>query len=158
MKHRIVKVIEEEMLHLGSDEPEAAVKGLRAISKLKKFVSIATPKEEVLQTRIISPKEVNQNWSEWLGPAEDDVRSMLEEKQALRPVKRKELEEIMRKAKEKNRKVELIPSKLVFTKKPAPHQRGTKTRFVGWYVVTLSQRRSPRRITVEEPMQHLSEF
>ena len=133
VKYRVLKVIEEEMLHLGSDEPEAAVKGLRAISKLKKFVSIATPEEEVLQTRIISPKEVNQNWSEWLGPAEDEVRSMLEEKQALRPVKRKELEEIMKKAKEKNRKVELIPSKLVFTKKPAPPPKGHKNK-VRWVV------------------------
>ena len=113
-RHRVLKVIEEEMLQFASDEPEVAVKGLRAIAKLKKFVSIATQEEEVLQTRIISPMEVNQHWEEWRGPATDQVRSMLEEKQALRPVKKKELEEIMRKAKEKNRKVELIPSKLVF--------------------------------------------
>ena len=132
-RHRVLKVIEEEMLQFASDEPEVAVKGLRAIAKLKKFVSIATQEEEALQTRIISPKEVNQHWEEWRGPATDEVRSMLEEKQALRPVKKKELEEIMRKAKEKNRKVELIPSKLVFTKKPAPPPKGHKNK-VRWVV------------------------
>ena len=76
---------------------------------------------------------MNQQWKEWFGPATDEVRSMLEEKQALRPVKKEELENIMRKARETNRKVELIPSKLVFTKKPAPPPKGHKNK-VRWVV------------------------
>ena len=130
---RILKVIEEEMLQLVNDHEDVALASMRAISKIRKLTNIETEDEEVLQTRIISPKEVNQQWSEWVGPATDEVRSMLEEKQALRPVKKDELDEIMKTAREKNRKVELIPSKLVFTKKPAPPPKGHKNK-VRWVV------------------------
>ena len=132
-KLRILKVVEEEMLQLVNDEEDVVMAGMQAISKIRKLTNIETEEEEVLQTRIISPKEVNQQWKDWFGPATDEVRSMLEEKQALRPVKKEELENIMRKARETNRKVELIPSKLVFTKKPAPPPKGHKNK-VRWVV------------------------
>ena len=130
---RILKVVEEEMLQLVNDEEDVAVAGMQVISKIRKLTNIETEEEEVLQTRVISPKEVNQQWREWVGPAKDEVRSMLEEKQALRPVKKEELDDIMSKARERNRRVELIPSKLVFTKKPAPPPKGHKNK-VRWVV------------------------
>ena len=135
-KSRILKVVEEEeMLHMVHDEPEIAVAGVQTLSKLKKLASAETEEEEVLQTRIISPKEVNQQWSEWLQPATDEVRSMLEEKQALKPVSREELQKIQKRAEERNQRVELIPSKVVYTKKPAPPPKGhkNKVRWVQWW-------------------------
>ncbi len=58
------------------------------------MVASESEEEEVPQTRIISPNEVNQQRSEWLGPATDEARSMLEEKPALRPVSREGLGDI----------------------------------------------------------------
>ena len=132
-KSRILKVVEEEMMHMVHDEPEIAVAGVQTLAKLKKLASSETEEEEVLQTRIISPEEVNQQWSEWLQPATDEVRSMLEEKQALKPVSREELQKIQKRAEERNQRVELIPSKLVYTKKPPPPPKGHKNK-VRWVV------------------------
>ena len=132
-RSRILKVVEEEMMHLVNDDPEIAIAGVQTLTKLRKLASSESEEEEVLQTRIISPKEVNQQWSEWLAPAADEVKSMLEEKKALKPVTREELQGIKRKAEKENKRVELIPSKLVYTKKPAPPPKRHKNK-VRWVV------------------------
>ena len=122
---KIMKVVETEMLQLIHDEQELMTMELPIISQLKKMAS--QPKEEeVLQTKVISPQEVAARWEEWIQPSKEEVKSMLEEKEALRPVSKKELEEVIRQAHSKGKKVELIPSKLVFTRKPAPPPKGFK--------------------------------
>lgn len=84
--------------------------------------------DEVLQTRVISPKEVREDWANWIGPSRAEVESLLEEKAALRPVTKGELEEIKRTCEAQGRSVELVPSKVVFTKKPAPPPMGFKNK------------------------------
>ena len=92
---------------------------------------IAKPpeEEEILQTRIISPKEVARNWPDWL-EAVAEVVSLTEEKEALRRLTKEEHEEIKGKAESQGRKVEYIPSKVVFTVKPIPGGTKKKVRWV----------------------------
>ena len=123
---KIMKVVETEMLQLIHDEQELMTMELPIISQLKKMASQPKEEEEVLQTKVISPQEVAARWEEWIQPSKEEVKSMLEEKEALRPVSKKELEEVIRQAHSKGKKVELIPSKLVFTRKPAPPPKGFK--------------------------------
>ena len=86
--------------------------------------------EEILQTRIISPKEVARNWPDWLEAVEAEVVSLPEEKEALRRLTKEEHEEIKGKAESQGRKVEYIPSKVVFTVKPIPGGTKKKVRWV----------------------------
>ena len=90
------------------------------------------PSEEdkILQTKVISTREVARSWKSWLEAIDAEVQSLLEEKEALKKITRKELEEIQKKAAQEGRTVEIIPSKLVFTIKSGPNGGKRKTRWV----------------------------
>eukprot|EP00438_Fugacium_kawagutii_P013287 Skav225459 [mRNA] locus=scaffold881:75571:82572:- [translate_table: standard] len=128
---RVAKVIEEEMKRIIDDEEETAAEEMKLIAQLKKMVE---PKEgeeeEILQTKIISPKEVSREWEKWLPAVESEVRSLLEEKEALKPISQADFEEILAKAEAQGGRVELVPSKVVFTRKPAPGGGKLKVRWV----------------------------
>ena len=79
---------------------------------------------------MISSREVAQHWNEWLFAINEEVQSLLEEKQAMKKVTKKELEELQKKASAEGRSVEIIPSKLVFTVKAGPNGGKKKTRWV----------------------------
>ena len=109
------------MIH---DDYETAVEELKVLGRIKKMGMEPQVNDEVLQTRIISPKEVREEWKDWISPSKAEVDSLLEEKAALRPVTKEELDEIKKTCEAQGRSVELVPSKVVFTKKPAPPPLG----------------------------------
>lgn len=81
------------------------------------------------QKSYISPAEASRDWNLWKPASQDEVDSLLFEKEALKKIDSKTFKAIEKDAKEKGKKVELIPSKLVFTKKPsAPPHRLSSTR------------------------------
>ena len=124
---KIMKIVESEMFQMIHDDPELISLELPLISQLKKMASHPQEEEEeVLQTKVISPREVASHWEDWIQPSKEEVRSMLEEKEALKPISKRELEDLIRHANSNGKKVELIPSKLVFTRKPAPPPKGFK--------------------------------
>eukprot|EP00434_Breviolum_minutum_P029251 symbB.v1.2.025873.t1/scaffold2543.1/size76562/5 len=130
---RAMKVVQEEMGHLIHDDFEVAVEELKVLAEIKKLALEPQVSDEVLQTKIISPKEVRDNWKEWISPSKAEVESLLEEKAALRPVSKEELEKIKGRCEAQGRNVELVPSKIVFTRKPAPPPLGYKNK-VRWVV------------------------
>ena len=50
--------------------------------------------DEVLQTKIVSPKEVARRWKEWLPAIESEVQSLVEEKEALRMLTKEEVHQL----------------------------------------------------------------
>ena len=127
---RILRVIEEEMRRMVEDEAELAVEELQILAKLKKHAGIPNEEEEVLQTRIVSPREVSQHWEEWLPAVRSEVESLLREKEAFSEIYPEELERLKKEAEEKGKGIEYIPSKLVFTRKPGPDGGKKKVRWV----------------------------
>ena len=122
LKRRVnlLRVIEQEMRPMVEDESELAVEEMKIIAKLKKMAAVPNEEEEILQTRILSPKEVSEAREEWLDPVGAEIESMLHEKQALQEIFPEELQKIKEQAEKSGRDIEYIPSKLLFTKKPGP--------------------------------------
>lgn len=54
--------------------------------------------EEVLQTKIISPKEVLAEWPKWIAPSKDEIGSLITEKLALKPVPKEEVKRLVQEA------------------------------------------------------------
>ena len=130
---RAEKILEEEMFRLVQGDPRMVVVELPVINKLRMLLTKQTEEDEILQTKIISPAEVVKQWEKWLPASKEEVNSLLCEKQALREVTWEEYEIIKKEAEAKGKRVELIPSKLVFTKKPAPPPQRFKYK-VRWVV------------------------
>ena len=130
VKARIRRIIEEEMRAMVEDDEETAMDEMAVIGRLRKAVESMEDSEEILQTKIISPKEVWEHWEEWEAAAKSEINSMLEEKEALEEVSEEEVKEIEKKLKEKGIKFECIPSKVVYSKKPIPGGSKHKVRWV----------------------------
>ena len=81
----IAKVIKDEMDHLVMDDLEASLLELPILNKLKKVALEESVNEEVLQTKVISPREVATNLSDWEAAIKDEIESLLVDKEALRP-------------------------------------------------------------------------
>ena len=128
---RFRDMMEEEMIFMLEDDPELAAQEMSILGKLKKMVEEA-PKdeEEILQTKIISTPEVLREWSSWLPAVESEVLSLIQDKAAFKEITKPELEKLIRETHEKGGKVEVLPSKLVFTKKPAGTTHKKKARWV----------------------------
>lgn len=84
----ISKIIEEEMMKMIGDDVELAKEEFQVLTRLKKMIEKPWEEEEVLQTKIVSPYEVQKNWQAWKGAAEDEIRSLLEEKEALEEIRK----------------------------------------------------------------------
>lgn len=137
------KVLEEEMMTLPQDDPELAMCSVLIIARLRKMMDEGGPEddEEVLQTKIISPKEVAKEWEKWKAPAGDEVHSLLTKKMALIQLDVNQVDEFMKMAKEKGLKVELIPRSSSLQRKPENLQRG---RSGGWCAETMRTARLMR--------------
>ena len=126
-------VLENEMVTLPMDEPELVALESPILTKLKKFAAQGEEEDEILQTKIVGQQEVGKDWSLWLEPTKDEINSLIYEKEALVEYPKNKVEELLRKASASKKKVEIIPSKLVFTKKPAPGGCRRKARMGGMW-------------------------
>ena len=115
------------------DDPELVLREMEVLRSLKTMVQTEDQEEEeLLQTKIISAQEVKKNWEEWKPSIDDEVNSLLKEKEALRQLSQEEYEKLIQDAKESGKQIQFIPSKVVFTKKPSPLTKTgkCKTRWV----------------------------
>ena len=129
-KQRVEKVIQDELQYLVEDDPEIAAEEVKLFARLRKMVEDVDESEEVLQTKIISPKEVSKKWEEWLEAVNSEYISLTEEKEALKKLSKEEVEMMKKEAERKGKGIEVIPSKLVCTLKPAPKGGKRKIRWV----------------------------
>ena len=127
---RIMKVIEGEMTTIMGETDRVQLEvTLEVVAKLRRMVE-ENPEEEVLQTRIVGTSEVIMKKEDWKSPIMDELRSLIEEKEALRPLRGKEKEEFFEKAAREGRKIEVVPGKLVPTIKPGAGGGKKKARIV----------------------------
>ena len=127
---QIYAVIEEEMRGIVDEDPEVASGIIHAVARLRKIATVMEESEEVLQTKIISPKEVSRKWGEWLESVDSEVQSLTKDKQALKELTAEEHEELKQQAEREGRRVEYIPSKLVHVVKAGEKGGKKKTRWV----------------------------
>lgn len=128
-KMRIRRILEEEMIKLHQDDRELAVYSILMLGKLKLIEEgVQDEEEEIIQTKIISPKEVAREWEKWKPSAEDEVYSLITEKQALLPLNSEMVHEFIDEAERKGLKAEVIPSKLVFAKKARKERKKKKSK------------------------------
>ena len=133
MKNEVVKVIYDEMDRLVMDDLEASMLELPILNKLKKMAMEASINDEVLQTKVISPREVAEDLDDWEVAIRDEIQSLLVDKGALRSVTKKEAEEMIRDQHRKGKSLEIIPSKFVFTRNPAAPPKNYKNK-MRWVV------------------------
>ena len=126
----VTRLLEEEMATMITEDEEVAKRELKILAGLKKMIEVETEHEEILQTKIVSPYEVQGQWMEWEEAAKEEIRSLLEEKEALRQITKKEFEEMKEETQRGGRRIEVIPSKVVFTRKPGPKGGKPKVRWV----------------------------
>ena len=111
LRQRLSRMIEEEMKHMAEDDPDIAVEELKWAANMKRMMEEPSEEDEILQTKVISTREVAKSWKSWLEAIDAEVHNFLEEKEALKKITRKELAEIQKKAAQEGRTVEIIPSK-----------------------------------------------
>ena len=127
---RLRQIIEDEMKALIEGDEEMIIDSMEAIARLKKMAEGMEEQEEVLQTKIISPNEVWQHWEEWEAAAKSEIAALLEEKEAFEAISPEEAEKLKKEAEERGVKLECIPSKVVWAKKPIPGGHKCKVRWV----------------------------
>ena len=131
VRDRIMKVVEEEARRIIGDDPELAAEELKIVAKLKKMAEgIEMEEEEVLQTKIVGPREVAAKWKDWLPAIEAEVHSLVVEKEALKMLSKEDLRELKEATQRSGTKLETVPSKMVFTVKPGPDGGKLKARWV----------------------------
>ena len=130
LNRQIMDVIEEEMKQMIHDDQEMVIEEMNIIGRLKKMMKEEDKQEDVLQTRIVSPREVAMHWEDWLPATDSEVNSLLEEKEALKRLSKEELEALREEAKKKGQEIEYIPSKVVYTLKPGEKGGKRKVRWV----------------------------
>ena len=127
---RVSKMIQEEMTTLLEEEDEEQTQmTLRSVGRLRTFVEGQT-EEEILQTKIVGMSEVLANQEDWRVPIQAELTSLLIEKEALKELAGEEKRKFFQKATEENRKIEVVPGKLVPTIKPSPGGGKKKARVV----------------------------
>ncbi len=144
LRMKTMKVIEEEMESMFEDEEESFKTEAAVIAKMKKMGEVQEEEEEVLQTKVVSPHEAAREWDRWIPAADSEIGSLLEEKQALRPVEKGEVEEMVREAHRRGRRVQFLPSKIVLTRKPGKNGGKRKLR---WVVCGNYEEKSPQEQT-----------
>eukprot|EP00435_Cladocopium_sp_Y103_P009390 s5129_g2.t1 len=132
MRAQFVKVVEEETKMMLEDDQSLVSEEIEILAGIKKILDAQekSDDDEVLQTKIISLQEVSKKWSEWIEAVDAEVRSLLEEKEAMEEVSGKRLEELLQDAEARGVQVEFLPSKLVCTKKPGKRGGRHKIRWV----------------------------
>ena len=125
-----MRVIEDEMKRMIDDDPETVMDEMDILCNLRRMAVQPNEEEEVLQTRIVSPREVAEHWSDWLPAITAEVDSLLQEKEAFREIYPEELQKMQKEAEKSGKSIEFIPSKMVFTRKPGPEGGKKKMRWV----------------------------
>ena len=127
-KERInyIRVIEDEMKMMINDDPETVMDEMAILANMRKMAAETNEEEEVLQTRIVSPREVTENWSDWLPAITNEVDSLLKEKEAFREIYPEELHKLQKEAERSGKGIEFIPSKLGFYQKARARRRKEK--------------------------------
>ena len=134
-KLKAFQVIEEEMRCVCEDPIEVSLAAMEKILEVKKAVqNEPSAEEEVLQTRIVSGREVSQNWEEWLQALDSEVNSLLHEKEAFLKLDEDGLKEVRLKAQREGRQIEELPSKMVWTLKPDHERPGKGKRKARWVI------------------------
>ena len=75
--------------------PEIAMEEMKILGRLGKMATMPNEEEEILQTRIVSPREVSEHWDEWLPAIQCEVESLLRDKEAFREDFPDELQRLM---------------------------------------------------------------
>ena len=129
---RMKRIVEEETVKMVDDPPHLAILAMQVVAKLKRGLEVKEgDEEEVIQTRIVSPKEVLESWNTGInGVHEEEVSLLIFEKQALKPIPKDERVKMIDEARKKGLRIEIIPSKLVWTKKPGKKGGRKKVRWV----------------------------
>lgn len=129
-RKRLKMVGAEEMKRVYGDHPSMAVETIRIMEKLRRLTEGLVEEEETLQTKIVSQKKVLAEWKKWIEPASSEVDSLIQEKQARRPLEGEEVQRKVESVKEKGIGVEVLPFKLAYTKKPGRRGGRRKVRWV----------------------------
>ena len=113
--------IEEEEKAVTNDEPEVmdiVVKALEGLKKeeeeLRSSTEVEKDEEQILQTKIVSAKEVEMNLEDWKAPMKKELDTIVEEKGAITRLNPASARELL----ENNPRVPVLPGKGVFTIKP----------------------------------------
>ena len=113
--------IEEEEKAVTNDEPEVmdiVVKALEGLKKeeeeLRSSTEVEKDEEQILQTKIVSAKEVEMNLEDWKAPMKKELDTIVEEKGAITRLNPASTRELL----ENNPRVQVLPGKGVFTIKP----------------------------------------
>ena len=80
LKQRLCEIIDEEMKHM-----------VEWVANMKRMMEEPSEEDDILQTKVISSREVASSWKSWLAAIDAEVRSLLKEKEALKKITRKEL-------------------------------------------------------------------
>ena len=111
---RLRRLLREEAENLEVDTVENSRMMFKKLAVLKKMVKdLEEEEQQILQTKIISPNEMVKEQHLWSDAIQSELKSLLEEKQALRCVSAEEKERMEKSSKE----LEVVPSKLVITRK-----------------------------------------
>ena len=102
------------MQGLINDDPELAAEEVKILGRLRKIAQVEDEKEEILQTKIVPPKKVIKNWPERIPSVQSEAESLTVEKSALKELTKEEVERLREKAQREGKKLEIIPSKLVW--------------------------------------------
>ena len=88
---RLSEIIDEDMKHMVEDDPDIAVEELKWVAKMKRMMEEPSEEDEILQTKVISSREVARSWKSWLAAIDAEVQSLLEgKKEALKKITRKQ--------------------------------------------------------------------
>eukprot|EP00438_Fugacium_kawagutii_P029730 Skav214785 [mRNA] locus=scaffold1820:35141:42466:+ [translate_table: standard] len=129
-RRRSEAMLAEETMRLVEDSFDLAQWELGFLARIRKMVTQREEEEELLQTKIVSPKEVSKNWEVWKPAIDAEVQSMLHEKLAFEVIDEKEEARLKKEAESRGRKIQYIPSSLVFTRKPGENGGKRKARWV----------------------------
>ena len=93
-----------------SDEIDIAHLMFKKLETLKTMMKkVENEEQEILQTKIVSPQEMVKEIDLWDEAIKSEMRSLLEEKKALKLLTSEEREELEK----RHREIETVPSKLV---------------------------------------------
>ena len=91
---QVLRLKEEEMKIMVDDDPEIAMEEMKILGRLRKMATMPNEEEEILQTRIVSPREVSEHWDEWLPAIQCEVEFLLRDEEAFREVFPDELQRL----------------------------------------------------------------
>ena len=129
-KARIATMIAEEMGAMVGEEDEQHWRvTMEVVARLRKM-NQESEEDEVLQTRVVGMAEVLANREEWRSAIKAELDSLIEEKEALKPMRGEEKDNFFRQATREGRSIEVVPGKLVPTIKPGPGKGKKKARVV----------------------------